>query len=262
MNYIQEINMFYDWLETNSLPKSAIALWHALMHINNKAKWNKSFEVAISTIEFKTGFKRSELFEARNLLSQKGRITWKTRGGNLSAVYSIISFSVQCADASTDTSVDANGNTNRTQVRTQKPTTNKLKETKLNETLEDKSSISPNGDAAKVKPSFIIDKYNEICKNLNPVKILTEKRSQSIMARVREHGLENILKAFELASKSAFLGGQSGKFTADLDWIMRPNNFPKVLEGKYNDKQQCINGNNNRSRDPKLAAERGSYGKL
>lgn len=255
--------MFYDWLETNSLPKSAIALWHGLMHINNKAKWNQTFEVAISTIEFKTGFKRSELFEARNLLSQKGRITWKARGGNLSAIYSIIPFSVHNTDATADTSADANGNTNRTQVRTQMPTTNKLKETKLNETSkEDKSSISPVGDAPKVNASFIIDEYNRLCLNLRPVKLLTSKRSEMILARVRQHGLENVIKMFENASKSSFLAGQSGNFSADLDWLIRPNNFVKVLEGKYNDKPCINNGNNSRSRDPKLASEVGSYGKL
>lgn len=98
MNYISEINEFYDWLETNQIPKSAIALWHALMHINNKARWVTVFPVAISTIESKTGFKRSELFEARNILQQKGRIRWKPRGGNLSAEYEIICFSVHIAD--------------------------------------------------------------------------------------------------------------------------------------------------------------------
>ena len=79
-NYITEINMFYDWLETNQIPKSAIALWHGLMHIANKAGWEQSFTVAISTIESKTGFKRSELFEARNILTQKNRISWKYSG--------------------------------------------------------------------------------------------------------------------------------------------------------------------------------------
>ena len=124
--YITEINMFYDWLETNQIPKSAIALWHSLMHIANKAKWEKSFTVAISTIESKSGFKRSELFEARNILTQKGRINWKQRGGNLCAVYEINFFSVHNTDAkayaSTDTSADAKAYTKPTQKHTIKKT--------------------------------------------------------------------------------------------------------------------------------------------
>src|SRR5688572_13265279 len=118
MNYITEINSFYDWLETNELPKSAVALWHALMHVNNKAGWAPEFAVAISTLEFKTKFRRSELFEARNVLTQKGRIGWRQRGGNSSAVYWLVSFSVHHTDASTDTA-QGGASTTRTQKHTQ-----------------------------------------------------------------------------------------------------------------------------------------------
>ncbi|PXV61203.1 hypothetical protein CLV62_12536 [Dysgonomonas alginatilytica] len=142
MNYIREINSFYDWLETNPVSKSVIALWNALMHINNKTNWTQSFEVAISTLEFKTGFKRSELCEARNVLAQKGRITWKSRGGNLSAVYNIIPFSVHNTDAIADTSADTSADANPTQVRTQKDTQNRLLyKLNINETKEEDIKI-------------------------------------------------------------------------------------------------------------------------
>jgi len=90
MNYIKELNAFYDWLETNSLSTSAIALWHALMHICNKCGWAEEFGVAISTLSVKTGLSRRGVQNARNELQQKGRIKWRSRGGNKSAVYTII----------------------------------------------------------------------------------------------------------------------------------------------------------------------------
>jgi hypothetical protein len=103
-----------------------------MMHIANKTGWEQTFTVAISTIESKTGFKRSELFEARNILTQKGRINWRQRGGNLCAEYEIIPFCVHNTDANPDangnTNPDANGNTNPTQ----RPTISKLKNNKLN----------------------------------------------------------------------------------------------------------------------------------
>lgn len=135
-NYISEINMFYDWLETNQIPKSAIALWHGLMHIANKAGWEKSFTVAVSTIESKTGFKRSELFEARNILTQKGRINWRQRGGNLCAEYEIIFFSVHNTDTKAYTKAYTSADTKAYTKPTQKHTINKtkLEETKLNQT--------------------------------------------------------------------------------------------------------------------------------
>jgi hypothetical protein len=92
MNYIKETNSFYDWLETNSLSHSAINLWHALMHINNKAGWITEFAVAISTLENKTGLKKDAIIGARHKLQQFKRIDFKSRSGQQSAVYWIIPF--------------------------------------------------------------------------------------------------------------------------------------------------------------------------
>jgi hypothetical protein len=95
MNYIKEINSFYDWLETNSVSDSAITLWHALMHINNKAGWKVEFTVASSVLCLKSGLSQSSFKRARNILKQSGRIEWRERKGNQSAIYNLISFAVQ-----------------------------------------------------------------------------------------------------------------------------------------------------------------------
>lgn len=138
-NYIIEINMFYDWLETNQIPKSAIALWHTLMHIANKAGWEQQFTVAISTIESKSGFKRSELFKARNILEQKCRLKWKPRGGNLSAEYELVFFCVHNMDTNSNANGNTSGNTSGNTNGTQTVTINKLNQTKLNQTKKSKS---------------------------------------------------------------------------------------------------------------------------
>ena len=100
MNYITEINRFYDWLETNPLNDSSINLWHALMHINNKCGWKREFSVAISTLELKTRLSKSSILRARAVLVQSGRIDFESRSGQLSAVYVIIAFQ---GDAQNDT---------------------------------------------------------------------------------------------------------------------------------------------------------------
>lgn len=92
MNYLLEINALYDWLETNPLNEHAIGLWYALMHINNKAGWQREFAVAISVLELKTGMSKKTIERARNELAQKGRITWNSRSGNQSAVYRLVSL--------------------------------------------------------------------------------------------------------------------------------------------------------------------------
>ena len=136
MNYIKEINSFYDWLETNTLSDSAIVLWHALMHVNNKAKWITEFAVAISTLETKTGLKKDSIIRARNRLQQAGRIEFKSRTGQQSALYIMNGF--DCV-SNNDTNCDTNCNANRALTATLTPTLtatiNKLNKTKLNNSI-------------------------------------------------------------------------------------------------------------------------------
>lgn len=93
MNYIVQLNAFYDRLELNPLNSSEIALWNALMSINNKTAWSDKFTVAASVLCNKAGMKNisksSNFFKARNGLTQAGLITWKSRKGNQAAEYTI-----------------------------------------------------------------------------------------------------------------------------------------------------------------------------
>lgn len=95
MNYMAEIKAFYDRLELNPLPSPAIALWHALMSIANKTGWQQEFTAAVSILVLKSGLNAQAIKRARNRLEQDGYITWKSRGGNQSAVYHINSLVVQ-----------------------------------------------------------------------------------------------------------------------------------------------------------------------
>ncbi|MGG7470804.1 hypothetical protein ACVVIH_20630 [Chryseobacterium arthrosphaerae] len=136
MNYIKEINSFYDWLELNSVSDSVITLWHALMHINNKAGWNMEFTVAISTLQVKTSLSKSSIIRARNVLKQLGRIDFRERKGNQSCAYKVIAFH---SDAQNETQPDTEFVTQSvTQDVTQTDTINKLNYTKLNNVLLEK----------------------------------------------------------------------------------------------------------------------------
>lgn len=63
-------------------------------------------------------------------------------------------------------------------------------------------------------------------------------REQMLKSRIREYGVDNILKAIENIRNSSFLqgGGKQG-FVITFDWFIRPNNFPKVLEGNYDNQK-------------------------
>ena len=85
----------------------------------------------------------------------------------------------------------------------------------------------------------IVRFYNDTCKSLRPVKILTDKRRAAVSARLREHGRDTVFDVIRAAGRSSFLAGQNTRgWTADFDWIFRPVNFVKVLEGKYENKEK------------------------
>lgn len=114
MNYIKEIKAFYYWLELNPLPTGAIALWHALMAVNNMAAWAEEFTVANIVLQSKTGLSRQGLDKARNLLKQKGLIEYKKGTGNKAGTYKMNSV-CQIVGTTVDTEVDTNVVTQLTQ---------------------------------------------------------------------------------------------------------------------------------------------------
>ena len=98
---------------------------------------------------------------------------------------------------------------------------------------------------------------------ISPVAIptiakMTPKRKSMVNARVKEFGINAVYKAIHRASESSFLnGGGSKGFIADFDWVFRPNNFPKVLEGNYEDvKPNNVNGNGNTNGQQKSREQR------
>ncbi|HEY9362138.1 MAG TPA: hypothetical protein VIQ00_02670 [Chitinophagaceae bacterium] len=124
MNYILQINAFYDWLETNPISDSSIVLWHGLMHINNKCGWKQEFTAAISLIQNKTGLSKSSILRARNNLKQCGLIDFKSREGNQSAAYRIVAFHTEAQ------TVTQSGAQSGTQTETQTVPILKLNKTK------------------------------------------------------------------------------------------------------------------------------------
>ncbi|APC65603.1 hypothetical protein AAV35_14205 [Salimicrobium jeotgali] len=106
MNYLKELNAFYDQQETNPLSSSAIAVWHALMHICNKAGWPADFTVAASVICLKAGLKERSFYNARNELKQKSYVTFTSRKGNQAAVYQLHTLAIPYARSIADKPIE------------------------------------------------------------------------------------------------------------------------------------------------------------
>lgn len=62
----------------------------------------------------------------------------------------------------------------------------------------------------------------------------TSTRCKMLNARISEYGLNEVLRTVDMIKDCDFLLGRSSSgWLISFDWFVKPNNFPKVNEGKY-----------------------------
>src|SRR5699024_9778444 len=109
------------------------------------------------------------------------------------------------------------------------------------EELEEEEDIEEDIDTTKVltkeKINLIIKEWNKL--NLQRLVSINSntKRHDMLKARIKEYSFDEVVQAIQLIDKSSFLKGQNDRnWIITFDWLVRPNNFVKVLEGNYTDK--------------------------
>ena len=85
----------------------------------------------------------------------------------------------------------------------------------------------------------IMDTWNKLDKNIPRIQSLNPNtnRYRLIKARINENGLNKVLGAIGSINQSPFLQGYVTDFVINFDWFIKPNNFIKVLEGNYKEKE-------------------------
>jgi uncharacterized phage protein (TIGR02220 family) len=123
------------------------------------------------------------------------------------------------------------------QLTTTKELKNKEVINTSNEVLSTDGSVDHN-PVVKINYQNLVDYWNKRT-NLNKIKVLSEKRKATVRARIKEHGKERFKEVIDKAGESGFLNGKNDReWKADFDWIMRPTNFIKILEGNYENKTE------------------------
>lgn len=107
-------------------------------------------------------------------------------------------------------------------------------------------------DSSPTNKSDVIEDYDAFVAYFNEavegtaiqrIRVISAPRKRLLDARCKEYGKEAIADVIKKAVSSAFLNGSaSEKFVATFDWLIRPSNFLKTLEGNY-DNRECINAN-------------------
>ena len=84
----------------------------------------------------------------------------------------------------------------------------------------------------------IVNAWNQLENiGITPISRMSasSQRYKWTKARLKEYGIDDVLKAIENVKHSSWLRN-SGKLNFTYDWFIRPNNFIKVLDGNYLDK--------------------------
>lgn len=137
--------------------------------------------------------------------------------------------------------------TNNQPTTNQQLTTNKKlrskevkKETDTKITLTSPSGDSfpdGNGKTAPCPHHEIIALYHSILPELPAIREWTRSRQATLRncwtSKPERQDLAWWREFFEEVSKSDFLMGRVKTWKADLEWLVKPRNFPKVLEGRY-----------------------------
>ena len=134
-----------------------------------------------------------------------------------------------------ETQIKPTGNPNQEPLTTNhKPLTNNQKDNPL-------SSV-PDNPRNGVPYQKIIDSYHTICTALPKVAVLTAKRKTHIKSRWNEELLGDLDawdNFFHYVASSPFLCGSNDRgWTADIDFLIKPETAVKCQEGKYNEIQQ------------------------
>lgn len=109
----------------------------------------------------------------------------------------------------------------------------------------------------------VVEYFHETCLRLPKVQVINKPRKSAINARISDYGLEKVKEVIEIAGKSNFLAGENrNTWAADFDWILKPTNFVKILEGNYNNKDSSNAKSNSNNSNNGSGTIRASGGKV
>lgn len=80
---------------------------------------------------------------------------------------------------------------------------------------------------------------------IQPIRAITEQRLKMLKPRLKQYGKDSFAECIEQIKQSDFLQGKHGgrPWVITFDWMVKPSNYPKVLEGNYNNKKSNAVGN-------------------
>lgn len=102
--------------------------------------------------------------------------------------------------------------------------------------IEKVNSTISNEMVCATSVARVIEAWNTLGLSQVTRIVPNSQRDQWLKKRIRDYGEDEIIRAIENVRNSKFLNGENRKgWVITFDWFIRPNNFPKVLDGNYDD---------------------------
>lgn len=228
-----------------SCPNTAHLFVHCLLKANFEDKiWQGieikrgSFVTSLEILSKETGLTVQEVRTALKHLISTNEITNKSTSKN--RIITVVKYN----------EYQDNNNQSNKQVTNEQQTDNKqittTKEYKEIKNIRNKEYIYNMSTGVDERMPFnyqsVVDLFNSICISLPKIQKLTESRKKQIKNADKQLNgdFENFFKQIE---QSDFLTGRSGSWTGCcFDWILKPTNLIKIVEGNYNNRSD-ENGN-------------------
>ena len=222
--YIELINHFWDVDIEYSYSAYEAKLYFAILQIANRLRWKEPLSIPNARLIAMVRCDKKTFIKARQRLIDTHLINYKSASTRKAGKYW---WNISPNNAPNQgTNLTPNQGTNTEPISP--PIVDPYIRLRLDKDKREKR------EERKDKKKEIISLYNTICEGLPKAKYESETRNALIEARWKEHpSLEFFKSFFEKVKNSDFLMGKINSFHADLDWLMKPSNFVKVLEDKY-----------------------------
>lgn len=107
---------------------------------------------------------------------------------------------------------------------------------RLGEDRLGKDNISSSTSVDRQPPfdyQSVIDCFNSVCVSLPKVQKLTDKRRKAIKSAAALLDKMTFAELFSIVENSDFLTGRKSEWSCGFDWILKPANLTKIIEGNY-----------------------------
>lgn len=184
-SYISELNAFDAWLTYHELPPSSIVLWFALMRISNSLGRKTVFNASLSLLSTKCGqMDDRTIRNARKRLEEEGLISFQSRKGMKSAVYTLHLLSVERKEKNVPSHFRSTPNT---EMRKEKNVS---------------SNFHIHKSKSKSKSIYIGDQTKEVIheyeSKIHPMANLIER--ENLLDLIETYGTMDVMEAIQKAS--------------------------------------------------------------